>query len=85
MIWELEWTERALKDTDRLAREERVRVLNGLNRLAETSTGDIKKLAGSDNDWRLRIGNWRVRFTFDGARQTIVILRVVHRREAYRE
>jgi mRNA interferase RelE/StbE len=65
--------------------EDRARVLNGLNRLAETSTGDIKKLAGSDSEWRLRIGHWRVRFIFDRARQAIIILRVLHRREAYRE
>jgi mRNA-degrading endonuclease RelE of RelBE toxin-antitoxin system len=43
----------------------------------------VKRLQGIDPpEFRLRIGDWRARFHVDG--QTIRILRVRNRREAYR-
>jgi mRNA interferase RelE/StbE len=47
--------------------------------------GDIRKLQGSDNEWRLRVGEWRVRFAPDNDRREIVILRVLPRGRAYRD
>jgi len=43
-----------------------------------------KKIAGSQNDWRLRIGVYRVLYEIDTKTKTIKIMRVKHRREAYR-
>jgi mRNA interferase RelE/StbE len=42
------------------------------------------KLAGSKNDWRIRIGNYRVVYEIDDARKLVRIFRVRHRREVYR-
>jgi len=45
--------------------------------------GDVKRLQGIDPpEFRLRVGDWRVRFLSDGA--TLTVLRVRNRREAYR-
>lgn len=33
--------------------------------------------------WRLRVGGWRVRFSFDEERRVIVVLRVLPRGRAY--
>ena len=44
-----------------------------------------KKIAGSQNDWRLRIGVYRVLYEIDTKTKTIKIMRVKHRREAYRD
>jgi len=59
------------------------RLFDAVERLATTGQGDVKKLKGADRQYRLRVGDWRVRFekVEDG---TCVILRVLHRREAYR-
>lgn len=58
-------------------------VLHGLARFAATETGDLKRLQGSDPpELRLRVGDYRVRFYDHG--DTIEILAVKHRREAYR-
>jgi mRNA interferase RelE/StbE len=45
---------------------------------------DIQKLKGRQDEWRLRVGVWRVFFAYDPARRALHILGVRHRREAYR-
>jgi mRNA interferase RelE/StbE len=55
----------ARRDLRRLDRPIKQRVVDALDYLvANPKAGDIRKLAGSD-DWRLRVGDWRVRFNFD--------------------
>lgn len=54
-----------------------------IERFAETGAGNVKKLKGVDPpEYRLRAGDYRVRFELDG--ETVRILRVRNRREAYR-
>ena len=42
------------------------------------------KLTGEDNLWRIRKGNYRVIYTINDSEKTITILRIKHRKEAYR-
>jgi mRNA interferase RelE/StbE len=42
------------------------------------------KLAGSKNDWRIRVGDYRVVYDIDDPRKRARIFRVRHRREVYR-
>lgn len=60
-----------------------MRIFAALVRLAETGEGDVKALKGQSGELRLRVGDYRVRFTLeaDGA---IRIHTVRHRKEAYR-
>lgn len=43
-----------------------------------------KKIVGSKNDWRIRIGNYRVLYEVNDAQQQIRIFRIKHRKEAYK-
>jgi mRNA interferase RelE/StbE len=43
-----------------------------------------RKLAGSKDDWRIRIGDYRVLYEIDEKAKAVRILRVRHRREVYR-
>lgn len=43
-----------------------------------------KKLKGSDNLWRIRIGDWRVIYSIDDGKRLVDISAVRHRRDAYR-
>ncbi len=43
-----------------------------------------RKIVGSDRDWRIRIGPWRVIYEVDDEAREVRVLRVRHRREAYR-
>ncbi len=84
MRWQVRWAPRAEGDLAAMERRIRERILAALDRLAETGRGDVAKLQGHDREWRLRVGDYRVRLTFEFPSQTIRVLRVRHRREAYR-
>lgn len=42
-----------------------------------------KKLRGYKDQWRIRIGDWRVLYVIDDAAKQVSITRVAHRREVY--
>ena len=72
MTWELRWTPRAVKDARRVDHQPRVRIVNALEKLADDpATADVRRLAGQENRWRLRVGDWRVTFWFDPADNAI--------------
>ena len=80
---EIQWTSASLDDMAGLDKGIARRVKQAVERLAETGAGKVKKLQGIDPpEYRLRVGDFRVRFELDG--ETIRILRVRNRREAYR-
>jgi mRNA interferase RelE/StbE len=80
--WSLQITPPARRDLKRLDPPVQRRILDALDSFVLTPrSGDIRKLNAVQ--WRLRIGTWRVRFSFDDERQTIVVLRVLPRGRAY--
>ena len=81
---QLRWNRQAAADFARLSGQRQDRVLAALERLADTGQGDVKKLHGRQNQWRLRVGDWRAIITFADRGRIIRVLRVQHRREAYR-
>ncbi|MBI4339530.1 MAG: type II toxin-antitoxin system RelE/ParE family toxin [Chloroflexi bacterium] len=60
------------------------RITRAIERFGTTNTGDLKRLKGQGGEYRLRVGDWRVRFVFQDS-TTILTLRVLNHREAYRE
>jgi len=84
--WHLDVTAHAIRDIERLNPATRQRILTGLDRLAQDpSGGDTRKLQGTPDQWRLRVGDWRIRFRRDDANRTIRVLRVLPRDRAYRD
>lgn len=76
-------TARAQRDLTHLDRAIAVRVIRAVERLAESGQGDVRRLQGTARrEWRLRVGDWRVRFTLE--RDRLVVLRILPRGEAYR-
>ncbi len=47
--------------------------------------GDVRQLKGMPGEWRLRVGDWRVRFQRDDAERLIDIVLVAPRGGAYRD
>lgn len=43
------------------------------------------KLKGYNNEYRVRVGNYRIRYEIDDAKQTIEILQCKHRKDVYRK
>ena len=84
----------AVKDMDRLSRFDAVTVVDVMEEClgdepAKESKSRIKRLKGiSDPDYRLRVGDYRVFYSIDGAACHVNVLRVLHKdetREYYEE
>ncbi|MFH0351856.1 MAG: type II toxin-antitoxin system RelE/ParE family toxin [Chromatiales bacterium] len=43
-----------------------------------------RKLTGTENDWRIRVGDYRVIYAIADVIRVVRVHRVRHRREAYR-
>jgi mRNA interferase RelE/StbE len=82
--WSVEWSQAALKDLKRLDATVAQRVGRAVDRLAETGEGDVKRLKGKGGVLRLRVGDWRVFFLLDTDAGSLLVLRVLHRGDAYR-
>lgn len=83
MSYALEWSKDALKTLQRVDRLTAGRIIRAMERLATTGHGDVKKLAGSVDLYRLRLGGWRVIFTRDDAVRVMFVERVAPRGGAY--
>lgn len=81
--WSWVATSRARRDLRRLDPPDARRIIEAFDRFVEDPrAGDIRKLQGS-TEWRLRVGELRVRFTFDDASRVIHVVRVLPRGRAY--
>ena len=84
MTWSVAYSNRARHDLRSLDPSVANRIIRALDRLATTQRGDVRRVRGQTRAWRLRVGEWRVIFTYESQEYTIRVLRVGHRREAYR-
>ena len=84
MSREVEWSPASSDDLERLDRRTQERIRQAVYRLAETNQGDVQRLHGREREWRLRVGQWRIRFAFDDEKGSILIFRVLPRGSAYR-
>jgi mRNA-degrading endonuclease RelE of RelBE toxin-antitoxin system len=82
-VRKIEWTDASLEDMAALDKGMARRIKLAVERFAATGAGNVKRLQGIDPpEYRLRAGDYRVRFHQDG--ETVRVLRVRNRREAYR-
>ena len=73
----------ARADLAALDRTVALRIVNAIHRFAATGAGNVKGLHGiHPPEFRLRVGDWRIRFHDHG--DWLDILRVRNRREGYR-
>jgi mRNA interferase RelE/StbE len=74
------------KQIDDLPNAMTSRILEKIKGLAiEPRPSGIVKLKNSEQEYRLRVGDYRVRYEIDDVKQTILILQCKHRREVYRQ
>lgn len=85
MTGEPTWARPAQQDLRRISGESAQRVLDAVERLAATGQGDVKPLQGRDRQWRLRVGDLRVVFTYEDESNVVPIVRVLPRGRAYRD
>ncbi|MEX2447895.1 MAG: type II toxin-antitoxin system RelE/ParE family toxin [Solirubrobacterales bacterium] len=81
--WRVELSRGAQRDLRRLDPQVRRRVERALRDLAAgRATRGERKLTGS-GEWRLRVGDWRVRFERDAEKRAILVVRILPRGRAY--
>ena len=78
------WAAPALRDLRRIDRQMAERIRQAVRRFATTQHGDVRKLEGQQDRYRLRVGEYRVIFRHEDGRLIIVVLQVGHRRDVYR-
>jgi len=84
--WDVIITPRAERELNRLDRIVASRALDAIERYARNGYGDVKQLQGTQPpQYRLRVGEHRVRFARDSAKRTLTVLRVLPRGRAYRD
>jgi len=58
-------------------------VIAALDRVRERDPAvDVRRLRGSD-EWRVRVGDWRVRLQLDFDGRTVIVVRILPRGRAY--
>jgi mRNA interferase RelE/StbE len=82
-MFSIEWTARALKESEKLEKAVFIRILQKIEELKEDPfSKDIKRLKG-ETSFRLRVGDYRVIFDILGDK--IFILKLGHRKNIYDE
>jgi mRNA interferase RelE/StbE len=74
---------RAIKDLRRIQKKDATRIADALEKLETDLNGNVKRLTNFTPEYRLRVGNFRVLFEIENE-SSIVVYRIIHRREAYR-
>ena len=75
----------AEKDLKSLSSKLHNRIIVALQTLAKNPRpSGCRKLTGTDHDWRIRVGAYRIVYEIDDAAQIVRVNRVRHRREVYR-
>ena len=85
MRYEVEIRPRAVRDFDNLSRDVAGRIIAKIQAMRDNLRGDVKRLTNHTPEYRLRVGDYRIIYTFDAAASVIHLLAVGHRREIYRD
>ncbi|MCK6555068.1 type II toxin-antitoxin system RelE/ParE family toxin [Candidatus Binatia bacterium] len=76
----------AARDLAALATRDRVRVSKRIDALAANPRPPgVEKLKGAENLWRVRVGDYRIVYTIQDNALLVLVVRVRHRRDAYRQ
>jgi mRNA interferase RelE/StbE len=82
MKYDIQFKPKAVKDIEALPSRIQRSVLARIEETSDNLKGDIKRLTSLTPEYRLRVGDYRVLFEIE--KETIIVYRVRHRREAYR-
>ena len=85
MAYQLTLRPAAVRDLRRLPQAVRARIERAIEALREQPRPPgCKKLTGFENEWRVRVGDYRILYIIHDTRREVRVASIVHRREAYR-
>jgi len=84
MKYIIEFKQSAKKDIIKLPKNIQPRVLKKIKQLEDNPTpSGCKKIIGTDNTWRVRVGTYRIIYDIFDEILVIKIIGVKHRKDAY--
>ena len=84
-MYEVSLEHRAERDLKKLPGEIFYRIIPYIKALSEDpKPSGCRKIKGSKNDWRIRIGEYRVIYEIDERVKAVKVMRVRHRKDVYR-
>ncbi|MFN5594111.1 MAG: type II toxin-antitoxin system RelE family toxin [Aphanizomenon sp.] len=86
MIYELIITKSIQKQLDNLPNNIQERVYDKISQLAEEPRPDgVVKLKGYDNEYRIRIGDYRLVYEIQDEQLIVLLVQCKHRRDVYKK
>jgi mRNA interferase RelE/StbE len=84
--YEVRKARRVQREIDAIEKRDRLRIEGVIALLAENPRPPkATKLVGQRNRWRVRTGDYRILYEIDDGVLTVLVIRVAHRREVYRD
>ena len=73
------------KQLENLPNSEYIKITEKIHKLSDNPRPHgYEKLKGSSNEYRIRIGNYRVVYTIADKILIVTVIKIAHRKEAYR-
>lgn len=85
MTYEIVLTGKARKRLSELPKKIQVAIAEAIKGLAKGLNHNCKKLAGPNGCYRLRAGDYRIIFQIEHGKLVIVVIKIAHRRDVYRQ
>jgi len=83
--YRIEWKASALRELKGIDRQAVPRIVAAVVSLSESPfPSGVRKLQGTEHTYRMRVGDYRVLYEVHHASIRILIVRVRHRKDAYR-
>jgi mRNA interferase RelE/StbE len=85
MSYQVTLTATAVKERKQIDSVVRQRIDQALRSLqTEPRPPGVKKLSGKHQDWRVRVGDYRILYDINDEQKLITVWRIAHRRDVYR-
>lgn len=84
MAYKIVVTKKVVKQIESIAEPTRSRIRAAIDELAkDPRPNGCLKLSGLEDEWRVRVGDYRIVYSIEDDVLTVEVVRVKHRREVY--
>ena len=83
--YRIEWRSSTKKDLRKIESQDRLRIITAVEQLAtDPFPPGCTKLSGSERNYRIRTGNYRILYYVHSGHLVIEVIKVGHRKDVYR-
>jgi len=84
--YDIQWKKSAEQDLRNIDQQQILHIINAVESLSSNPLPpQHRKLRGSEKNYRIRVGNYRVIYQVDFKTKVIIIYHIRHRKEAYKK